>query len=169
MQRHIIKWISLCLLLALVAGCQPTTAPAAPTAVPPTAIPPTAVPPTAAPAAGTAALVITGLVDKETSFTMDELHAMDVVTLEAEHPKKGKQTNTGVRLNALLALAGPKAEAATLEFLAGDGFTGEAPMADVLACADCLIAFNESGQLKSVMPGMASNLWVKDVIKITLK
>lgn len=165
MQRHIAKWISLFLLLVLVAGCQPTAAPAAPTAVPATAVPPTAAPA----AGGTAALVITGLVDKEASFTMDELHAMNVVTLEAEHPKKGKQTNTGVRLNELLALAGPKAEAKTLEFLAGDGFTGEAPMADVLACADCLVAFNESGQLKSVMPGMASNLWVKDVIKITLK
>ena len=164
MQRHIIKWISLFLLLALVAGCQPTTAPAAPTAVPPTAVPATAAPP-----AGEAALLITGLVNKDVSFTMDELHAMNVVTLDAEHPKKGAQTNTGVRLNELLVLAGAKAEAATLEFLAGDGFTAEAAMTDVLACADCLIAFNESGQLKSVMPGMESSLWVKDVVKIVLK
>lgn len=115
------------------------------------------------------ALQITGLVGQEQALTMDQLKAMDVVTVEVEHPKKGPQTGEGVRLNALLDLAQVKPEATTLVILAADGFSAEVALADVRACADCLIAFNNEGNLKSMMPGQQSNAWVKDVIQLELK
>jgi len=116
-----------------------------------------------------AALTISGLVEKEFAPTMDELKAMNVVTVDVEHPKKGPQTGEGVRLNVLLDQAQPKADAKTLVFTASDGYTAEASLADVRQCADCLIAFNQEGNLKTMMPGFESNLWVKDVIKIEVK
>ncbi len=116
-----------------------------------------------------AALTITGLVEKELALTMDALKGMEVVTVNVEHPKKGAQTGEGVRLNALLDQASPKAEAKTLVFSASDGFTAEVSLADVRKCADCLIAFNQEGNLKTMMPGFESNTWVKDVIKIEVK
>ena len=114
-------------------------------------------------------LTIAGLVGKETKYTMAQLQALNPVTLNAEHPKNGAQTNTGVRLNALLDAAQLKAEATKLILTADDGFVGEVAVADVKKCADCLMGFNNEGKVKTVMPGMASNLWIKNVIKIEAK
>jgi len=130
---------------------------------------PTATTAAAQPANPDAAFTIKGMVATETSWTMDELHGLDVVTLTVIHPKKGEQTAEGVRLNALLDLVGPKPEATTIIITASDGYSVEASLVDVRACADCLIAFNESGQLKSVMPGFESSFWVKDVVSIEIK
>ncbi len=115
------------------------------------------------------ALVITGLVGQEQSLTMEALKAMDVVTVTVEHPKKGTQTGTGVRLNALLDLAQVKPEATALVLVASDGFTATVALADIRACQDCLIAFNQEGNLKSMLPGQQGNAWVKGVIEIEVK
>ena len=98
-------------------------------------------------------------------MSLEALKAMEVVEVSAEHPKKGMQTDQGVRLNALLELAGVQADAASLLCTASDGYQVEISLADVRACADCLLAFDDD-TLKLVMPGMDSNLWVKDVIEI---
>ena len=60
----------------------------------------------------------------------------------------------GVRLNALLDQAKLKPNAAKLILTAADGFTAEVSVADARKCADCLIAFNKEGNLKTVMPGV---------------
>jgi len=134
---------------------------AAPTATIAPTVPPVAV-------AG-ASLVITGKAGTEQTWSWDDLHAMTVETLKVTHPKKGEQEVTGVRLNSLLDLAAPAADATMLVIVADDGFTAEVSLADVRACPDCMIAFNDSNGLKSVMPDMESSFWVKGVVKIELK
>jgi DMSO/TMAO reductase YedYZ molybdopterin-dependent catalytic subunit len=119
--------------------------------------------------AGDVALTITGAVDKELKLAMTALKGMEVVKVTADHPKTGTETDQGVRLNALLDQANVKADAKSLVFTAGDGYTAEVSLADARKCADCLIAFTEDGKLKTVMPGMASKAWVKDVLKIEAK
>jgi hypothetical protein len=52
---------------------------------------------------------------------------------------------------------------------AKDGFTAEADLKAVRDCKDCLVAFDSTGVLTLAMPGMASNLWVKDVVKLEIK
>jgi len=75
-----------------------------------------------------------------------------------------------VRLNAILDLLGLKDTAKTLVLTAADGFSAEVSLADVRACADCLLAFtNTEGKLKLVMPGLPSNVWVKDIHRIEVK
>jgi hypothetical protein len=151
---------------------QPAVAEASPT-VEPTEAPPTAAPTEAAASAeapaGEAALTLTGAVAEEQAWSLEALQTMEVVEVTAEHPKKGTQTNEGVRLNALLEQAGVKAEATTLVVTAVDGYQVELKLAEVQACADCLVAFNNRDSLKLVMPGMDSNAWVKDVVKIEVK
>jgi DMSO/TMAO reductase YedYZ molybdopterin-dependent catalytic subunit len=131
--------------------------------------------PTTAPAATPTAsavtvqgdLVITGLVDNQLGLNEADLRKMDVVELTAEHPKKGKEIYQGIRLNALLELAGLKQAATKLVFTAVDGYTAEANLDDIQACTDCLLAFtNTTGKFKLVMPGMESSQWVKDVVMI---
>jgi hypothetical protein len=116
--------------------------------------------------AGDVALLITGAVEEEQGLALEALQAMEVVELSTEHPKKGEQTYTGVRLNDLLDLASVKTEATSLLSTASDGYQVEINLADVQACTDCLVAFAEDDTLNLVMPGMESSFWVKDVIEI---
>ncbi|MFM8320926.1 MAG: molybdopterin-dependent oxidoreductase, partial [Chloroflexota bacterium] len=141
----------------------PAATEAAPTAAaeqPPA--PPVSVPP--------AELIITGQVAKPLGFMHADLLAMPVVKIEAEHPKKGKQSYEGVLINDLLALAQPAAGAKTVLFSAADGYTVEAALSELLACTGCLLAFDEApGSYLLVMPGFPSSLWTRDVVAIEIK
>jgi len=53
--------------------------------------------------------------------------------------------------------------------MAGDGYTAEVSLADLQKCADCLVAIGSDGKLSAALPGMASNLWAKDLVKIAVK
>lgn len=129
---------------------------------------PTATQVTVQPPSGNAALTLRGLVNNEQSWSLEQIQAQEIVKLTVEHPKKGKLDVEGVRLNALLDLAGPKPEAQTLVLIASDGFTAEADLQAIRQCPDCLLAI-EDGILKAMMPGFESNFWVKDVTQIELK
>ena len=153
--------MGLILSLALSACGSP-----APTAAPATQAPVVAEAPvvTEAPVAGPI-LTVTGAVDQEMALTDADLRAMEVVKLNAEHPKNGPTDYEGVRLSEVLAKAGVQAGASKLVFTATDGYTSEVPFADVEACVDCLVAFDGS-DLNMVMPGMSSKAWAKMVATI---
>lgn len=135
---------------------------------------PTATPepsPTPEPAPATSAqLTIIGLVEQELALNESDLRSMEIIKLDAEHPKKGMQTYEGVRLSALLELAGIKAAAAKVIFTAADGYASELPLADLQACSDCLLAFTDTeGSFQLVMPGLPSSIWVKDLARIEIQ
>jgi len=165
MKRIPVLWLMALVLVA--AACAPAATPAP---VEPTAVPPTAVPPTEAPAAATPTFFVTGLVANELALAEADLRAMDVVDIQAEHPKKGMQDYTGVRLSVLMALAQVKPEAATLVITASDGFSAEIDVPTLTACTDCLLAFTDTPEsFTAVMPGQSSKLWVKDVVSLEFK
>jgi len=132
---------------------------------------PTAAPTQAASAPSAAGdLALVGAVEKPLDLKEADLRGMEVAKITAEHPKSGMAEYEGVRLSALLALAKPAAGATKISFTAVDGYSVEAALADVLGCADCMVAFTDTpGKLKLAMPGQSSGLWVKDVNKIELK
>jgi len=113
-----------------------------------------------APAAD-AALSVTGAVENELALSRSDLEAMGAEEITVEHPKKGEQTYEGVRLSKVLEAAGPTG--ATLTLTADDGYSVDLPLADVQACADCLVAF-DGDSLRMAMPGMDTNFWVKGVV-----
>jgi hypothetical protein len=164
MKRIPVLWLMALVLVA--AACAPA---ATPVPVEPTAVPPTAIPPTEAPAAAPT-FVVTGLVANELALAEADLRAMEVVDLQAEHPKKGLQDYTGVRMSTLVALAQVKPEAATLVITASDGFSAEIDVPTLTACTDCLLAFTDTPEsFTAVMPGQSSKLWVKDVVSLEFK
>jgi tungstate transport system substrate-binding protein len=118
---------------------------------------------------GDVALTLTGAVEKELGLTMDALKAIGVVKATLEHPKKGKAEYEGVRLNALLGQVKLKPDAKSIVLTASDGFTAEVTLDAVNKCADCLMAFGDGGKIHAAMPGMESNTWVKDIVKIEVK
>ena len=138
----------------------------------PTAVPEPRAAPTeeAAPADVKGDFVLTGLVADPQGLTEADLRAIEVLKVTVEHPKSGPMAAEGVRLSKLLALAQPAVDAKTLVLTAGDGYSAEVGLAEVQACADCLLAFTDTpGQFRLVMPNLPSDLWVKDVVKIELK
>jgi DMSO/TMAO reductase YedYZ molybdopterin-dependent catalytic subunit len=117
-------------------------------------------------------LTITGLVNNELQLTDSALHGLTVVTLNLTHPKNGAADYTGVRLSDLLTQAGIKAEAATVTFTASDGFANDLDLATVLACADCLVAFDPAtpGVYNLAMAGQTSGkAWINGLVSITVK
>lgn len=114
-------------------------------------------------------LHVMGLVGTETSFTAEQLQAMGVMQLTAEHPKKGSMDFEGVPLAKVLEQVAPQADAATVVLTSGDGYTVEVAAADVVACAECLVTIEDDGLFNLVMPGMQSSAWAKDIRLIRFK
>ena len=151
----------------------PTTAAPVATEAPATEAPaataaPTTEAPTVAPAPEVA-LKVTGAVAKEQAWTEDEVKAMPTLDVESTNSKGEKDTYTGVLISELIALAEPNADATTVVFVADDGFTAEIALADVTACANCIVSFRSKGGFSTVLPGQPGSLQVKGVIEIQVK
>jgi hypothetical protein len=110
-------------------------------------------------------MVISGAVNSELTLTTADPAGLEVVQLTAEHPKNGATEYEGVRLNAALDKAGLADGASAIVITASDDFSAEVALADIAACADCLIGIAD-GKFNMVMPGLSSKAWVKDVVEI---
>jgi hypothetical protein len=53
--------------------------------------------------------------------------------------------------------------------VADDGYTAEAPLADVLSCVDCIVSFRSNGGFSTVLPNFDKSLQVKGVTEIQVK
>lgn len=116
-----------------------------------------------------AAFKITGAVETEVGWTEEKIRSMD--SIEAEYTNKDGETETftGVRVTDLLSKAGPASEATTLILVADDGYSAEVAIADVEACADCIVSPRNQGGFQMVMPGLSSKAQVKGVVEIQVK
>jgi DMSO/TMAO reductase YedYZ molybdopterin-dependent catalytic subunit len=115
------------------------------------------------------AFEILGKVDAPQSFTLADLKALNVVEVTVDGPKGKKVNAEGVRLSDLIALAKIKKDAKAIVFKAVDGYTAEVSLSSLSTCTDCMVAFSTGDSLKSVMPGMDSFNWVKDLISMEVK
>ncbi len=165
MKRFTLLLMTIFVALSLgLAACQPAAPEVVPTEAPAITEAPVV---TEAPAPAGATVTIKGLVSQELSLNTADLGGLEVVKVTAEHPKKGPGEYEGVRLSAVLEKTGVKEGAGALLITASDAFSAEAPLADVQACADCLLGI-EDGKFNMVMPGLSSKTWVKDVVSIEL-
>jgi len=124
----------------------------------------------AAPAdSGKVALKITGSVVNEQAWTEDQVKAMDTMDAESTNKEGETKSYTGVLITKLLAEAQPNADAATVVFVAGDGYTAEVTLEELNACPDCIVSFRNQGGFSTVMPDFSGKLQVKDVIEIQVK
>jgi tungstate transport system substrate-binding protein len=116
-----------------------------------------------------AALKITGKVANEIGWTEDQVRAMETMDVESTNKQGEASTYTGVLINKLLEMAGPTADATTVVYVADDGYTAEAALADVQACSNCIVSFRNQGGFSIVMPDFAGSLQVKGVVEIQVK
>jgi hypothetical protein len=116
-----------------------------------------------------AVIVVTGAVAEEVTLSADTVGEFEVAEVTVEHPRDGLLDFTGVRLTELLDRAGAGEGAVSLVLTAADGYSIKVGLADVEACADCLVAFGEEGGFDLAMPGMGLGAWVKDVVSIEVE
>lgn len=115
-----------------------------------------------------AALKITGAVETEIGWTEDQMLAMETIEAESTNKAGETKTYTGVAVNDLLGKAGVEGTS-TVTFVADDGYTADVPLADVQACADCIVSFRNQGGFSMVMPGFPGNVQIKGVVEIKVK
>ena len=96
---------------------------------------------------------------------MDYMHW---VTVTAEHPQFGTTQYEGVLLSDIFSYIGVRTDATTLVITASDGSIVTIPLAHTTS-EDATIAVNGDGTMSTVMPGMASEAWVDDVVKMELE
>lgn len=116
-----------------------------------------------------AALKITGNVNSEIGWSEADVRAMDTAQTDFTNKDGETTTYTGVPLNDLLDKAGVKSDATAIVFVADDGFTSEVDLAEVKACANCIVGFDDGGGFRMVMPDFSNKAQVKGVIEIQVK
>jgi len=116
-----------------------------------------------------AAFKITGNVQTEVGWSEEKIRSMDTIEVEYTNKAGETATYTGVRISDLLSKADPKEGATTAAFVADDGYTAESPLADIEACADCIVSFRNQGGFSIIAPGFANNVQVKGVVEIQIK
>jgi DMSO/TMAO reductase YedYZ molybdopterin-dependent catalytic subunit len=132
-------------------------------------VPPVPTPTAAIVPENNGSISITGLVNQELTLKDVDLRAMEIVTIDAEG-KDGLQEFQGVRLNALLAMAGLKDGASKVSFTASDNYTSEVNLSDILACPNALLAFTQTpGEYMIVLPDLPTSSWVKNVILLEVR
>lgn len=115
------------------------------------------------------ALKVLGAVRNPLQLESANLEALGMIeNVTIEHPKKGPLTYSGLPLNTLLVLVGLSADATTVEAYAADGYSIAIPLADLQACANCLIVIEENGTLSIAMDGMAGSFWVGDLVVLNV-
>lgn len=115
------------------------------------------------------ALKVTGSVETEVGWTEEKLLSMDPIDVEYTDKDGEAATYTGIRIADLLGKARPQADAATVVFVADDGYAAEASLSDIEGCPDCIVAFRNQGGFGIVAPGFPGNVQVKGVVEIQVK
>ncbi len=172
LRNHPLLLVAVCLLVlglaAFTAACggseEATTTTAAPVATTASANTDTTA---AATPATSGTMKVKGMVDNPKTLTVDDLKAMKVTTITAEHPKKGSMQYTGVLLSDIMAAVGVQSGATVLDIGATDGYMGEVTLAEL--DPNCMIAIADDGKLNAVMPGQTGKAWVSDIISLDFK
>ncbi len=151
MKKNIVKIVCIVLLAALAVSCAPKAEPVAP-----------AEPVTTA----EAAFKISGIAEK--SWTVDELKALPLTNTDYTNKDGETTTYSGVTFTALFEAAGV-GDYSTVTLMAADGYTSDVSKNELSACTMCIVAIEENGSLRSVMPDLSGKQNVKDLVEIQVK
>jgi hypothetical protein len=114
-------------------------------------------------------LKATGNIASEKGWTDAQLKKMETVNADYTDKEGVTTTYSGVPILALLDDAGMKDGTTAVIFVADDGFTSEVTLDEIKGCANCIVAFNDDGTLRVVMPGFSGKQQVKGLIEIQVK
>jgi len=105
---------------------------------------------------------------QELAWTEDDLKAMDTLDVDYTDQDGATTTYTGVLITDLLQTGGVTGTP-DLTLVAGDGYAYDLAAADYQDCADCIVAFEPEGGLRSVLPALGGKAQVKGLAEIQVK
>jgi iron complex transport system substrate-binding protein len=94
-------------------------------------------------------------------FTLEEVQALEQIDVESDGT-----SYTGVPMGTMLAQAKVGDDAATLIFVGEDGYQAQVPWQEVRECPDCIVAFQDKGGFRVVLPGFPGQVQVRDLVEI---
>lgn len=101
----------------------------------------------------------------EASFTQAQLEAFDKVPAEYEQKDGTVSEYSGPMIAEILSAA--KASGySTLTIVAADGYEAEVTSDELVACMDCILAYDSEDGWSAVMPGFSGKLQVKSVVEL---
>lgn len=123
--------------------------------------------PAEAPAAEAEAVLTLSGPATEISYTEEDL--MGMAMTETEYTNKDGETTIyeGVAFADLLSEAGVN-EFSSLTLTAVDDYSADVTAEELSGCSGCIVAFQEDGGLRAVMPDFSGKLQVKDLVSITI-
>jgi hypothetical protein len=114
-------------------------------------------------------LQVSGVVSTETGFSEQDLRDLGTQDVQFTEKSGDVSTYTGVLIMDVLEEAGLNADASAIVFVADDGYEAEATMEEVQGCANCIVAIQDDGGLRVVMPDFSGKLQVKGLVEIQVK
>ena len=111
-------------------------------------------------------LKLTGLAEK--AWTANELKALPSTSSDYTNKDGETTTYTGVTFTSLFEAAGI-GDYFTVTLVAADDYTAEITKDALSVCLTCIVAIQEDGSLRSVMPGLSGKQQVKDLVEIQVK
>lgn len=102
------------------------------------------------------------------SWTEDELKALPQTSAEYTDKEGNVTVYEGVALNDLLSAAGVS-DYATVTMVSSDDYSADVNMEELSACATCIVAFEEDGTLRSVLPDFSGKQQVKDLVELSVQ
>ncbi len=99
------------------------------------------------------------------AYTEEDIVGLGSMTFDYVDSEGQSVTYNSVALTILLEDAEVTEEVGMLTFVASDGYEVEVSASEIIACTDCILAFNEDG-LRTFMPGLPGNLQVKGIVEI---
>lgn len=113
-------------------------------------------------AAGEAVLTV-----NDKAYSQTDLEALGATSVDYINKDGNVTTYEGISLSALLTDAGADS-GSEVTFTAADGYEATLSVDEALACANCIVGFDD-GSLRTVMPDMSGKLNVKDLVLITVQ
>lgn len=112
-------------------------------------------------------LTVSGLVEK--TYTLKELQALPQVSTDYTDKDGETTTYNGMAFSALFSDLKLPSDPTAVKMIAVDDYEGEVTYEEIAACDKCIIAINEDGSLRSVLPDFSGKVNIKDLVKIDLK
>lgn len=114
-------------------------------------------------------LSVTGLVANPMTWSVADISQLPQIEIKATDRDGVEQTYQGVLMSELLNQVGVESNATEVVFTGGDGYSQSVSLADLQACADCIIAVLEDGSLRNIQPAMLPRYWVKGLVQMEIK
>jgi hypothetical protein len=100
------------------------------------------------------------------AWSEDEVRGLEAIEVEYTDKDGENTTWAGAPLTTVLDLSGVTADAAILTFVASDGNAADVTLDEVQDCAECVVAFQDCGGFRMVLPDFSSKVQAKDVVEI---